>query len=288
MRASATKPGKPVRKKLRPGGVVLQLCLLAMAAIQLYPLIWLVFFSFKDNIEIYSGNIMGIPKVWHFENYAKAFADANVGIYLLNSVLVTSVTIAVSMLLAAMAAYAIARMRWKLSGVVFNIFLVGMMIPLHAALLPVFLVLKQTKLLNTHLALILPYIGFALPLAILVFANYLRTIPVEMEESAFLDGAGVIRTFIFIILPLAKPILATVAIFTYLNTWNELMFAVTFVNRQSLKTLTVGLMSMVGAHSTEWGPIGAGLVIATLPTILIYILLSRQVQKSIIAGALKG
>lgn len=276
------------RKRIRPGNVILQLCLLLVAGMQLYPLIWLVFFSFKDNIEIYSGNIMGMPQTWRFENYSKAFVDADIGVYLFNSVFVTAVTIAVSMLLAAMAAYAIARMRWKLSNVVFNLFLTGMMIPLHAALLPVFLVLKNMKLLNTHLALILPYIGFSLPLAILVFSNYMRTIPLEMEESAFIDGAGVFRTFFSIIIPLIKPVLATVAIFTYLNTWNELMFAVTLVNKQSLKTLTVGLMAMVGAHSTEWGPIGAGLVIATLPTILIYIFLSRQVQKSMIAGALKG
>ncbi len=284
---TAGRQSRP-RKTLRPGSVILQICLLLIAAVQLYPLVWLVFFSFKDNVEIYSGNIMGMPQIWRFENYSKAFVDADIGVYLFNSVLVTAVTIAVSMLLAAMAAYAIARMRWKLSGAVFNLFLMGMMIPLHAALLPVFLVLKNMKLLNTHLALILPYIGFAMPLAILVFSNYMRTIPLEMEESAFIDGASVLRTFFAIIVPLIKPVLATVAIFTYLNTWNELMFAVTLVNKQSLKTLTVGLMAMVGAHSTEWGPIGAGLVIATLPTILIYILLSGQVQKSMIAGALKG
>lgn len=266
----------------------MQVCLILIAAIQLYPLVWLVFFSFKDNIEIYSGNIMGWPTIWRVDNYSKAFVDADVGVYLFNSVLVTAVTIVVALLLSAMAAYAIARMRWKLSGATFNLFLTGMMIPLHAALLPVFLVLKSMRLLNTQLALIIPYVGFAIPLAILIFSNYMRTLPLEMEESAFIDGAGVLRTFVSIIVPLAKPVLATVAIFTYLNTWNELMFAVTFVNKQKLKTLTVGLMSMVGAHSTEWGPIGAGLVIATLPTIIIYIFLSGQVQKSMIAGALKG
>lgn len=284
--AVAAQTGRRRTLSLRKIG--LQAFLVAFAAVQLYPLLWLLFFSFKDNVEIYSGNIMGPPQIWRIENYAKALLDADVGLYLLNSILVTSVTILGSLFLSAMAAYAIARMRWKLSGLVFNIFLTGMMIPLHAALLPVFLVLRNLKLLNSHLALILPYIGFAIPLSVLILSNYMRTLPREMEESAFIDGAGVLRAFAFIMLPLTKPVLATVAIFTYLNTWNELMFAVTFVNKQSLKTLTVGLMSMVGAHSTEWGPIGAGLVVATVPAICIYIVLSKQMQKSIIAGALKG
>lgn len=268
--------------------VILQVFLAAVAVVQIYPLIWLVFFSFKNNIEIYSGNIMGIPRVWRMSNYSKALVDADVGIYLFNSVIVTAVTVAVAMLLASMAAYAIARMTWKLSRTALNIFLIGMMIPLHAVLLPVFLILKHVNLLNTHMALILPYIGFAIPLCVLILSNYMKGIPREMEESAFLDGASVMRAYTFIILPLAKPGIATVAIFTFLNTWNELMFAVTFVNKQALKTLTVGLMSMIGAHSTEWGPIGAGLVIATLPTIIIYIFLSDQVQKSMVAGAIKG
>lgn len=279
---------KGQRKKLRPGRIALQTCLVLVAVVQIYPLIWLLFFSFKDNIEIYSGNTMGLPRVWRVENYGKAFVDADVGIYLLNSVIVTVVTIVFALLVAAMAAYAISRMRWKLSDFVFNVFLTGMMIPLHAALLPVFIVLKSLKLLNTHPALILPYIGFAIPLAILIFSNYMRGLPLELEESAFIDGASVPRVFASIIIPLTKPVLATVAIFTYLNTWNELMFAVTFVNAQKLKTLTVGLMAMVGAHSTEWGPIGAGLVIATIPTMVIYMFLSGQLQKSMIAGALKG
>ena len=267
---------------------LLWICLALVAVLQIYPLIWLVFFSLKTNIDIYSGNIMWLPSKFIWENYAVAFQDSNVGVYLLNSVIVTAATLFFTLTLASMASYAIARMHWKLKQTVFNIFLLGMMIPLHAALLPVFLVLKNIHLLNTYWALIIPYVGFAIPLAVLLLTNYFKTIPNEMEESAVIDGASVWRMFVSIIFPLAKPAISTIMIFTYLSSWNELMFAVTFINKQKLKTLTVGLMAMVGQHSTEWGPIGAGLVVATIPTMLIYVLLSKQVQNGMIAGAVKG
>ena len=125
-------------------------------------------------------------------------------------------------------------------------------------------------------------------LAIFVFAGFLETIPRELEESACLDGCTIYRAFASIILPLIKPAIATVSIFTYLSTWNELMFAVVFINNEQYKTLTVGIMSMVGRFVTNWGPIGAGLVVGTLPTLLIYTLMSRQVQNSLTTGALKG
>ena len=212
---------------------------------------------------------MWLPSKFIWENYAVAFQDSDVGVYLLNSVIVTAATLFFTLTLASMASYAIARLPWKLKQTVFNIFLLGMLIPLHAALLPVFLVLKNIHLLNTYWALIIPYVGFAIPLAVLLLTNYFKTIPNEMEESAVIDGASVWRMFVSIIFPLAKPAISTIMIFTYLSSWNELMFAVTFINKQKLKTLTVGLMAMVGQHSTEWGPIGAGLVVATIPTMLI-------------------
>ncbi len=269
-------------------GFLLTLILGLFTVIQIYPLIWLVFFSLKNNDEIFGANILGFPRFWLWGNYTQAITQGNVGLYFFNSVIVTFITILISGILAAMAAYAITRMRWKLSKVVLVTFLLGLMIPIHSALLPLFLILRDLHLLNSYLALIIPYVAFALPMAIFVFAGFLETIPRELEESACLDGCTIYRAFASIILPLIKPAIATVSIFTYLSTWNELMFAVVFINNEQYKTLTVGIMSMVGRFVTNWGPIGAGLVVGTLPTLLIYTLMSRQVQNSLTTGALKG
>jgi raffinose/stachyose/melibiose transport system permease protein len=269
-------------------GFLLGFILVIFTIIQIYPLIWLLFFSLKTNDEIFGNNVLGLPQKWLWSNYIQAITQGNVGLYFLNSVIVTFVTIVISGILAAMAAYAIARMRWKLSKITLVIFLLGLMIPIHSALLPLFLILRDLHLLNSYLALIIPYVAFALPMAIFVFAGFLETLPRELEESACLDGCNIYKAFISIILPLIKPAIATVSIFTYLSTWNELMFAVVFINNEQYKTLTVGIMSMVGRFVTNWGPIGAGLVVGTLPTLIIYTLMSRQVQNSLTTGALKG
>lgn len=258
------------------------------AVIQVYPIIWLFLFSFKDNNEIYSGNAMGIPKVWRVSNYFSVLTSGNVALYLWNSLIVTAVTIVVSSLLITTSAYAIVRLRWKMSNAFLTYILLGMMVPLHATLLPMFIILRNLNLLNTYFSLILPYVVFALPMGVFIMVGFLKGIPKELEESACLDGCGIYKIFYYITLPLLRPSIATVAIFTFLSSWNELMFANTFINSEKLKTLTVGIMSLSGQHGTQWGPIGAGLVIATVPTLVIYFLLSDQLQKSMIAGAVKG
>lgn len=164
----------------------------------------------------------------------------------------------------------------------------GMMVPIHAALLPLFIILSKTHLLNSYASLIIPYIAFGLPMAIYLFTSFMESLPKEMEEAAAIDGCGIYRMFMLIIFPLIRPAVATVSIFTFISSWNELMFAVTFINKAEYKTLTVGIMSMVGAYTTKWGEIGAGLMIATIPTVIMYLLLSEQVQKSLVAGAVKG
>ena len=278
----------PSRRKLRPSAVILLIVLGLYAVIQVYPLFWLFLFSFKDNNEIFSGNAMGFPHVWRGSNYVSVLTSGNVAAYLLNSVVVTAATILISSVLITTAAYAIVRMHWKLSGAFLTYVLLGLMIPIHATLLPLFIILRDLKLLNTYLSLILPYVVFALPMGIFIMTGFLRGIPKELEESACLDGCSIYKSFYYIILPLLRPAVATVAIFTFLSSWNELMFANTFLSNESLKTLTVGILSLSGQQGTHWGPIGAGLVIATVPALLIYILLSDQLQKSIIAGAIKG
>ncbi len=269
-------------------GVILLAFFGIYAVIQLYPLFWLLLFSFKDNQEIFGGNVLGLPGVWRVSNYVTVFTSGNVGIYFMNSVIVTAVTIAVSSVLLSTCAYAIVRMHWKLNNVFLTYILLGMMVPLHATLLPMFIILRNMNLLDSYWSLIIPYIAFALPIGIFIMTGFVKGIPKEIEEAACIDGCSIYKIFYHIVLPLLRPALSTVAIFTFLSSWNELMFANTFISSDRLKTLTVGIMSLAGQHATDWGAIGAGLMISTVPTLIIYILLSDQVQKSLIVGAVKG
>lgn len=274
--------------KLQIKKIATHIILLFVAIVQLFPLLWLVLFSLKSNNEIYGGNIIGLPEKFLWSNYHDAIFNGNVSTYLVNSVIVTTLTILLTLFLVVTASYAITRMKWKYSKLVLMLILLGMMVPIHASLLPLFRILNKVGLLNSHLALILPYTAFAIPMGVYICVGFLNNIPRSLEEAACIDGCNIYKILYKIILPLLKPALATVAIFTYLQAWNELMFAVTFINTSKLKTLTVGIMSMAGQYVTEWGPIGAGLVVATLPTVIIYISMSSQVQNSLISGAVKG
>ncbi|MBN2657644.1 MAG: carbohydrate ABC transporter permease [Spirochaetales bacterium] len=276
-------------RKRKLGQRVLIIGLSLYAVIQVYPFFWLILFSFKSNSEIFGGNIAGFPEKMLWSNYQDAFFGGKVGLYLFNSTLVTALTIALTLFVSALAAYAIARLRWKFSKTAMVIFLTGMMIPIHATLLPLFISFRDMKILNTYWSLILPYTAFGIPIAMYILVGFMQAIPGEMEESAFMDGAGVFSSFFRIILPIVKPAMATVAIFTFLSAWNELMFAITFISKSQFRTLTVGLQSMVGQYATKWGPIGAGLVIGTIPTIIIYAIMSKEIQNSLVtAGAVKG
>lgn len=277
---------KRSKKKATPVGVVTSVFLVIWAVIQLFPLYWLFTFSLKGNDEIFGGNILGLPKVWHWEYYAQVFTQGHVYKYMLNSLFVALVTIAATALLASMASYGLVRLKWKLSSPVYMLFLVGMMLSIQAVLLPLYVNLKPLR--DTHLALIVPYVAFNLPMAILLICGTLRSIPREMEEAAFIDGASVYRLFFQIILPLLKPILSTVAILNFLDAWNELMFAQTFINSEPLLTVTVGVNNMIGKYRTDWGLIGAGLMFATIPILILYAFLSRNIQESLAMGAVKG
>ena len=262
--------------------------LLLIAIAQIFPLYWLITFSLKSNTEIFGENVIGLPKIWRWDNYVTALSSSNLIRYFLNSVLYTVVTVVVAGVIAAMAAYAVSRMIWKMRNIVYGLFMIGIMIPAQAALLPLFQILDKLGLKGGYLGLMIPYIAGALPMSIMILVGFYRGIPREMEEAAYIDGCGIFKCFVQIILPMVKPAIATASIFTFLGTWNELMLANTFVDSDMYRTLPVGIMSLAGQYSTEWGLIGAGMVIATLPTIIIYFFLSKQVQESLVVGAVKG
>lgn len=274
------------RKTVTVGGVIKILLLSVVAFIQLFPLYWMFTFALKSNKEIFGGNIVGLPENWDWANFTKVLTTGHMGQYLLNSVIVTAATIVFTLLFSSMAAYAIVRLKWGLSKVVYMIFLVGMMLSIHAVLLPLFVNLKP--ILDTYAALIIPYTAFAIPTAILLMVGTLESLPRELEEAAFIDGANIYRIFFQVIMPLLKPILSTVAILTFLSAWNEMMLAITFVSGESHKTITVGVNDLVGKYATKWGLVGAGLTIATIPTLIMFIFFSKNIQKSLAMGAVKG
>lgn len=270
------------------GLVLTTIVLMTVALVQIFPFYWMLTFSLKSNADIYGGNIAGLPTTLHFENYVKAFTTGNIGVYLKNSVIITLVTIAVVTLLACMASYAMLRMEWKFQGAVFALFLLGYMIPMHATLLPLMKLLGKLGLLDSRLALIFPYIAFGLPFAIYILSGFMRAIPRELEEAACIDGCNIFQIFFRVIMPLLKPAISTIVIFTFLSAWNELMLAMTFINDASKKTLTYGIMSFEGQYAVDWGTVGAGLSIATIPVLIFYLIFAEAFQKGIIAGAVKG
>lgn len=267
---------------------VMYILLSLWALVNLFPLYWMFTFSLKTNKEIFGDNIIGLPKEWLWSNYSEALDTGNMALYFANSAIVTFATIALTVIFSLMATYALSRMEWRGRKLVNNIFMLGLTVPIHAAILPIFIILRELKMTNSYQALIIPYTAFALAMAIMICQSFIENIPRELEESACIDGCGVYGIFFRIVLPLMKPALSTIGIFTFLQAWNELMFAVIFISDSKYRTLSVGIQALSGAYTTKWGPIGAALVIATFPTLIIYCFMSKKIQESLMAGAIKG
>ena len=256
--------------------------------VNLFPVYWMFTFSLKNNEEIFGSNVVGLPKHWLWSNYTSALGTGKMGVYFLNSVIVATATILITLAVALMATFALTRLIWKQRKKLNKFFMLGLTIPIHASIVPVYVTLSRLHMLNTYWALIIPYSAFSLSMAILVCTGFMNEIPRELDESACIDGCGVWSIFFKIIVPLMKPAVATVGIYTFLQCWNELMFANIFISKTALKTLPVGIQALSGQYTTAWGPIGAALVVATFPTLFIYMFLSRRIQESFIAGAVKG
>ena len=277
-----------MKTKKNVKNVVKYTVLIIWTFVSLFPLYYMLMFYLKYNSEIFGSNVIGLPKHWLWSNYKKALIAGNMGLYFFNSCVVTGRTILFTILFSLMAAYALERMIWKGRKQINALFMLGLTVPIHAAILPIFIILRKFHMLNSYQSLIVPYVAFALAMAIMICSSFMISIPVELEESACIDGAGIYKIFWVIICPLMKPAFASVAIFTFLQAWNELMFAIIYISDSKYRTLSVGIQSLSGAYTTDWGPIGAGLVIATFPTLIIYLFMSKKIQSSLMAGAIKG
>ena len=278
------------RKKKTVSQLIFAAFLWFYAAVSLYPMVWMLFYSLKDNNEIFVTNPFGFPKVLRWENYVNAWTKYDVPSYFFNSVIVAAGTVVVTIFVALLFTYATARMRWKGKNAVHSFVAMGMFIPIQAILIPVVKVVQQVGILGTRWSLIFPYAAINLAFACMVYYGFLKGLPIELEEAACMDGANIFQTFFKVIVPLVRPATVTIAIYVFLNAWNEFTLANVLVGSEAgLKTLPLGVLFFQGQFTTDWGGMGATMVIASLPAVLVYSLFSEQVEKAMtIGGAVKG
>lgn len=271
------------------GRAVIYLCLIVYAVIVIYPMFWTLMSSFKTTGEFYK-SVWALPESLHFENFVNAWKRAKLGWNILNSVFVVAASLVLTDILAAMLAYITSRYKFKGAGVLSTVFILGMFMPLVMGTIPQFLNLQKLGLYDTHLGLILIYTAYSLPFSVLIMRNTFETMPMDFMEAAKIDGATHTQTFFKIMLPLARSGLITISIFHFLWTWNDYIYAMTFIPSEAKRTLTVGLnqLTATAQYSADWGALFAGLVIVMIPSILIYSIFSQELQAGMNAGGIKG
>lgn len=261
--------------------------LIAFAIIQIFPLVWLFDFSFADNTEFFTSNLLIIPGKIQWRNYVGAFVDGHFLVYLKNSLLINGLAVLLVLAFSVMSAYALTRMRWRLSSLVRNIILLGMMIPIHTTLIPNYMIYDFIGVKDTIWALLLPYVAFSLPQGLFLASGFMDSIPREIEEAAIIDGCGTFRLILRIIVPMMKSSLVTVATMTYLNNWNEFMMASTYLSSSKWKTLPFAILEFTGQYRSNTAVQFAIMMLTALPAIVIYIALSKHITKGTTLGAVK-
>jgi len=274
----------------RLAAIVLFVVLLIWAIVELFPILFMFFNSVKTNAEI-MGSPFGLPKVPRFLNYLEAWRGGNLGVnlarYFLNSVIVTSGTLVLLMFTGALAAYSLARYRFPGSALASNSLIWALAIPVHATLIPVFHFLGSMGMRNNYFGLIGVYTAFWLPFTITVMIAYFESFPRELEEAARIDGCTDFSAFWRIVLPMSRGALASISIINVVGIWSELLFAYVLMNKPEVRTLPVGIVSFRGEYQVAWNLIFAGLSIASIPTLLFFLVFQRQITKGMTMGALK-
>lgn len=256
--------------------------------IQIYPIIWLIVASFRTNSEL-ATNPFGALQNLTLENYIDVIQNSNVFIYLKNSAVVTVLSLIFIVLISSMAAFAISRIRFRGRNKLFGYFIIGLTIPPFVTLIPLYVMFSKTGLLNTHLALVLVYIGFNLPISILLFVNFYRYIPEELAEAAILDGCNVYSIYTKIYVPLSKNTILTVLSMSFIGVWNDYLFSLLFINSTTLKTVSLGIQDFVSENGYRvWGSTFATICMTTLPTLIIYFAFNKKVSGGMTLGATKG
>lgn len=282
--------------------IFIYFCLVVMALSILIPVIWVFMSSLKTNPEFYQ-NPWKLPASFYLENFKDAWQAANMGEFFLNSVIVTFLGLGILLLIALPAAYILARMEFKGKSIVQTILKAGLFVNLSYIVIPIFMLLRDVDkmvnksailsggfMLNNRFVLALIYAATAIPFTVYLLTNFFSSISKSYEEAAYIDGAGYFRTMVDIMIPMAKPAVITVVLFNFLSFWNEYILALTLMTDESKKTLPVGLINLQQAArgAANYGRLYAGLVIVMIPTLIMYILVQKQLTEGMMVGGDKG
>lgn len=269
------------------GGLLSYLLLGALAVLFLYPVVLMALAAFKTTPELFR-DPFGLPESWRLDAFRTVWRRANFGLYLRNSLLVTGLSALLLVACAAPASYALARYTFRLRGFLFLFFLAGIMIPARLGILPLYMLMRDLRLLDTPFSLVLAYAASGMPMAVFLLTTFFRTLPRDLEDAARIDGCSELRIFWSVMLPLVRPGLATVVIVNVVPWWNDFFYPLLFLQTDQWKTIPLGMQIFFGQHMTNWSLVFAGMLLASLPLLIIYLLASRQLIAGLTAGAVKG
>ncbi|WP_433794407.1 carbohydrate ABC transporter permease [Actinoplanes sp. CA-252034] len=291
-RSKSPEPAAPAKStggRANPLGGVAHLALFLWALATVAPLIWVALASFKSNEEIFLDEPFGLPQSWAFTNFADAWSEAHIGQYFLNSVFVVLISTAGTMLLGSMAAYVLARYKFPGNRFIYYLFVSGLAFPTFMALAPLFGIAQSLNLLDSYFGLIVIYIAYSLSFTVFFLVAFFRTLPHEIEEAATVDGAGHVRRFFQVMLPMAKSGLVSIAIFNIVGQWNQYLLPVVIMQSEDKYVLTQGIanISVSAGYQAEWGQLFAALTLSILPMIIVYAVFQRQIQAGLTSGAVK-
>ena len=276
------KKKKKVCKK-----IILYMLLIALAILWIVPMFTLLATAVKSKADFYTGvSLFEFPENPAWGNFVNAFKKGKLFMYMKNDLIVSGLKVPLGIFIEALAAFALTRLKMRHRTGVFVFFLVGMMLPLQTALVPINVIYSKLGLLNTYFGLFYVYIGFGISFGILILRGFFRGIPREMDEAAYIDGCSKWQLFYRIILPVAKPAVATLVITDFLATWNEYLLGSVIINDNTMKTVPVGLMTFVGEHGTDYGYLCAGVLISLIPVLTVYLIFQRYFVEGM-AGAVK-
>ena len=273
----------------RWSAVSTQTVLIGWAVTVIFPMIWMIYSSFKTDQELFFSP-WAAPVELQWDNFARAWTKAHVGDYLLNTLIVVVPALLLTLIISAMAAYVLARFEFVGRRFLFYMFLSGMLFPVFLALVPLFNLVNQLKMLNTFHGLIIVYIAYSRPFTIFFLTGFFKTLPTEIEESAIMDGANPYQVFFKVMLPMASPGLISMGIFNFLGMWNQYVLPLVLISDESKYMLSQGLAFMLFKqfYENDWSALFAALTIIMVPTLIVYITFQKQIQDGITTGALKG